>query len=131
MVKLIQKTYKSLVNSITLEIELENIENSNLNKTLQALVDTGSNLSYVDVELAKCLNLESVGTINVNTANGYVTGIVYIVNLHIQEESFKDFIIVALPKVKETILLGMNFLRLGDTHIKTSSGYTEFQFERN
>lgn len=48
----------------------------------------------------------------------------------IDGEEVKHLSVVVLPDMETEMLLGMNYLSLGNMEINTDNGYTEFVFEK-
>lgn len=106
-------------------------ENTVDNQYITAKVDTGATICCINLDLARKLFLSPVGKKRISTANGDTTGNLYCVDIMIDGNVYEDFYLVGLPAIQTEMLLGMNYLSTGDAYIKTSSGRTEFYFEKN
>lgn len=67
----------------------------------------------------------------IDTANGRVMGMQYLINLCIDGEKFKDVPVIALPRLTTDMLIGMEFLKEGTTKIANDNGKTTFEFYLN
>lgn len=101
-----------------------------LKKVYTALWDTGSNITVISTELANKLNLDSVGEMHVDTANGHVVMNRYIVSLNLPNHLNIENIMISSGKLGEgvDILIGMDIITLGDFSITNFNNKTKFTF---
>ena len=128
---MIKKVYDTIVTSLDIDTTVQNNLNTDNSKSVIAKIDTGATVSFIKQEIAKDLNLQALGLFRIKTANGYVDGIQYLINLYIDGEKFKDVPIIALPRLTTDMLIGMEFLKEGTTKITNDSGRTIFEFYLN
>ena len=65
------------------------------------------------------------------TANGPSESSSCTIKLEMDDYTFNYMDAVILPNLNDdTVLIGLDLLNLGDTYIKTSSGKTEFCFDK-
>ena len=128
---MIERKYNGVVSCVSLPVQISNTLDSRNIYTAQAIVDTGATEICISEDIAERLSIESTGVISMKTANGIPKAAKCLIDIKIDGEEFRHLNAVILPNISTEMLLGMNLLKLGDMSIKTSSGITEFQFEKN
>ena len=127
---MIKKKYNSIVKCISFEVVVCNTLDEKNIYTAQAIVDTGATDICINENVADALNIVKIGDIKMNTANGSVICKEGLINISIDGEEVKHLSVVVLPDMETEMLLGMNYLSLGNMEINTDNGYTEFVFEK-
>lgn len=109
------------------------ISESGKQKEFPALIDTGATNTCVSSEVAKELQLVSVGTIENHTANGKAVVNTYVVDLtlcngrmHIQKNKVIEVNLKEQTGVE--MLIGMDILRHGDFSMSNKGGITQASF---
>lgn len=128
---MINKTYGSIVRSISLEVKVFNAYKDNGFYTATGIVDTGASDVCISKNIAEAIAVEGEGSIEMKTANGPSESSSCTIKLEMDDYTFNYMDAVILPNLNDdTVLIGLGLLNLGDTYIKTSSGKTEFCFDK-
>lgn len=107
-----------------------NPSSNKINKEYTALWDTGSNISVISNKLANELNLNPIGQMEVDTANGKVVMNKYVISISLPNHLNIENIVVSSGNLGEGIdlLIGMDIITLGDFSITNVNGKTLFSF---
>jgi len=95
----------------------------------KAIWDTGATASAITPKVAADLNLQAIGQVTVNTANGPTITNVYVVDILLPNNIWiSDVRVTEAPIVGADALIGMDIILLGDFAVTNQNNKTTFSF---